>query len=193
MRPILRVEIIPAAEYQAARAWIRAKVIDQKRKRRVKLGEHMSALFENSASVRLQIQEMLFAENITGERAIQHELAVYNALVPGDRELSVTLFVEVPEREKRDRMLVELAGLEEHVAIEVDGRSYRFAGKRDSASPHRTSAVHYLKAKLSPEAVRAFASRKARAALVVDHPKRPVRTELTKDAIDELAEDFENS
>jgi hypothetical protein len=60
-------------------------------------------VFENRDSVLFQIQEMLRTERITQEKAILHELETYNALVPEDRELSATLFVEYQERDKRRR------------------------------------------------------------------------------------------
>jgi hypothetical protein len=190
MRPILRVEIIPPAEYETARAAFRTHIIEEKRRRRVRLGEHMSCVFENRDSVHLQIQEMLRTEAISAESAIEHEIATYNELVPRAGELSLTLFIEITEKDRRDRMLVELAGLEEHVVIEVDGKGFRAAGKREGASPDRTTAVHYLKARLSPEAIAALVGKKAKVAIVIDHPKHPVRAELASVTIEKLAEDL---
>ena len=103
-------------------------------------------LFENHDSVLLQIQEMLRTERITSESAIAHEIETYNDLIAGPDQLSFTLFVEIPERETRERMLTELAGLETAVAIEVDGE--RFAATQDLPEAHlptRTTAVHYFK------------------------------------------------
>jgi hypothetical protein len=193
MRPILRVEIIPVAEYQTARAAFRARVIADKKKRRVRLGEHLSALFENRDTVHLQIQEMILTESVAAESAIQHEIETYNELIPADGELSLTLYVEVPEKETRDRMLVELAGLEDHVALVVDGESYPARGKREGAVPDRTTAVHYLKIRLSPEAVTSIRSGEARVALVVDHPKQAIHSELSSETVSKLAEDLATS
>ena len=47
MRPIERSEILPIGDYEAIRPHFRARVIAEKQPRRVALGEHMSALFEN--------------------------------------------------------------------------------------------------------------------------------------------------
>src|SRR5215218_8057940 len=115
MRPIDRNEILPIGDYEQVRDRFRSRVIAEKRPRRVKLGDHISAVFENRDSVLLQIQEMLRTERISSEPAIKHEIETYNELIPGDNELSLTVFVEVPDRELRDRMLIELAGLERHV------------------------------------------------------------------------------
>ncbi|HEY4121992.1 MAG TPA: DUF3501 family protein [Byssovorax sp.] len=191
MRPILRVEVLPIAEYERVRPTFRGRIIESKKRRRFTLGDHMSGLFENRDSVHLQIQEMLRTESITNESAVNYEVDTYNELVPGSDELSLTLFVEVPEKEMRERMLVELAGLEERIFAEVDGARFPFRGKREGASDDRTTAVHYLKAKLSDDAARSLKQRRAKAAVVIDHPRYATRTDLSEDAHGALAEDLE--
>ena len=191
MVPIQRSEILPIGEYEAIRPHFRARVIEEKRPRRVKIGDHISAVFENRDSVLLQIQEMLRTERITSEAAILHEIETYNDLLPGERQLSVTLFVEIPEKEVRDRMLVELVGLEETIAIEIDGERFPIQGKRaDSYIEGRTTAVHYLKATLSPEATSRVAGEGAKVAIVVTHPKYDTRVDLGRATIAKLAEDL---
>ena len=65
MQPILRNEILPLGEYEMIRDRFRARVIEEKRPRRIQLGEHLSVVLENRDSVMLQIQEMLRTERIT--------------------------------------------------------------------------------------------------------------------------------
>lgn len=191
MRPIERSEILPLGEYEAVRSAFRARVIQEKKARRVALGQHLSAVFENRDSVMLQIQEMLRTERITSERGILHEIETYNELVPRDGELSFTLFVEIPDRELRDRMLQELAGLENSVRVEIDGAPFSAeAPRRDDSMPDRTTAVHYFKVALSPEAASALREKRARVALVVDHPRYAARTELGPATLAALADDL---
>jgi hypothetical protein len=190
MQPIVRSEILPLGEYEAVRPHFRARVIEAKKARRILLGGHLSAVFENRDSVLLQIQEMLRTERITSEAAIAHELETYNELVPGERQLSLTVFVEIPERELRDRMLVDLAGLEDAIALEVDGERFAVQGKRDEALSDRTTAVHYLKVTLSAEAAAKVRARAARVALAVDHPRYEARAELGPATVASLAEDL---
>ena len=191
MRPIERNEILPIGEYEAIRPHFRARIIEEKRPRRVKVGEHLSAVFENRDSVLLQIQEMLRTERITSEPAIAYEIETYNDLIPGEAELSLTLFVEIPERELRDRMLVELAGFEETIGLEVDGALFPVRGKRpDGYVEGRTTAIHYLKVRLSPEAIASIKAGKAKAEIVVEHPRHTVRAELGRATVAKLAEDL---
>lgn len=191
MQPIQRNEILPLGEYETLRPRFRARVIDEKKARRVQLGEHLSAVFENRDSVLLQIQEMLRTERITSESAIAHEIETYNDLVPGEGQLSITLFVEIPHKETRDRMLVELAGLEDTLRVEIDGRRFPATGPRPAGFvPDRTTAVHYLKATLDADARAAMASGKAKAALVVSHPKLTERADLGRATLAKLADDL---
>jgi hypothetical protein len=191
MRPIERSEILPIGDYEAIRPHFRARVIAEKAPRRIALGEHLSVLFENRDSALLQIQEMLRTERITGEAAILHELRTYNDLVPGPRQLSVTVFVQIPDKALRDRMLVELAGLEDSFSVVVDGERFPLRGpKPDGFVEGRTTAVHYLKAELSPAAVAAIARGDANAALLVEHPGLQARAALGRATLASLADDL---
>ena len=191
MRPIERSEILPIGEYETIRPHFRARVVAEKRPRRVALGEHLSALFENRDSVLLQIQEMLRTERITKESGIQHELTTYNDLIPGERQLSVTLFVQIPDKDLRDRLLVELAGLEDSFSVVVNEERFPLRGPRpDGFVEGRTTAVHYLKADLTPAAVAAIIRGAAQAALLVEHPGLQARAELGRASLASLAEDL---
>ncbi len=191
MLPIDRSEILPIGEYEKIREHFRARVMDEKRARRVHLGPHITAVFENRDTVMLQIQEMLRTERITAEPAILHEITTYNDLVPGARQVSMTFFVEIPDREQRDRMLVELAGLEDEVALEIAGIPYKFKGKREGAEPGRTTAVHYLKCDLTDDAVASLKQgASAGVALVVSHPKYSARVDLSPMTVQKLAEEL---
>jgi hypothetical protein len=190
MLPIDRSEILPLGEYEKIRDHFRSRVIEEKRGRRVHVGEHYTATFENRDTVMLQIQEMLRTERITQEKAILHEIETYNDLLPGDRQVSMTFFVEIADKPTRDRMLVELAGLEDSIHLEVEGVSYPFHGKREGAEPGRTTAVHYLKCDLPAEVLQRLRAGEARAALVVSHPRGAARTDLTPATLAKLADDL---
>ncbi len=190
MKKIERNEILPIGEYESIRERFRARVIQEKRARRAQVSDILSATFENRDTVLLQIQEMLRTERITSEDGIQHEIDTYNELVPGEGELSITLFVEILDKARRDEMLVALEGLEKHVWLDVDGERSPALGKRIGEVAGRTTAVHYLKFALGDRARSALAAHKARVALEVDHPKHAARVELGADAVRSLAGDL---
>jgi hypothetical protein len=191
MQTIQRNEILPLGDYEAIRPHFRARVIEEKRARRVRLDDQLAVSFENRDTVLLQIQEMLRTERITAEPAVAHEISTYNDLVPGPDQLSLILWVEIPEKPLRDRLLVELAGLEDSVRFEVDGKSFEVKGPRpDGFMEGRTTAVHYLKVQLSPEAAASVKSGKGTAAIVITHASHPLRVELGRATIARLAEDL---
>jgi hypothetical protein len=190
MKPIARDELLDLGAYERIRETFLKSVLARKRPRYVKLGPNMTALFENRDSVLLQIQEMLRTERITQEKAILHELETYNELVPGPRELSVTLFIEYEAREERERMLVALAGLEDKLVLRVG--SERLPCKPDprATDPQRTMAVHYLKFPLTDEALAALRSGSLPLVLEVAHPAYSARSELSPATLQSLRDDF---
>jgi hypothetical protein len=158
MKPIERGEVLGLAEYETIRERFRARVIEEKKRRRVALGPKATAVFENRDTVLLQIQEMLRTERITREGAIEHEIETYNQLVPRAAELSCTVMIEIPEKEERDAFLAAARGFEDHLVLVVSGERVRAKSHADPsrATDERTTAVHYLKFPLSPTAAAAL-------------------------------------
>ncbi len=157
MKPIERNEVLGLGEYESIRPRFRARVIEEKKRRRVAVGPEATCVFENRDTVLLQIQEMLRTERITRESGIAHEIETYNEQIPGESELSCTLMIaEIAERGPRDDKLRALRGVEKTVAIYVDGE--RFGARVDPKFllEDMASAVMFLKFPLSAAAVRAI-------------------------------------
>lgn len=198
MKPIERGEVLGMAAYEPIRDRFRARVIEEKKRRRTFLGPHASCVFENRDTVLLQIQEMLRTERISREAAILHEIETYNELIPNERELSATILVEIEDRVTRETFLAEARGLEKSFALVIAGD--RCGGKIEPSreEPDRTTAVHYVKFDLSAAAAAALhdvATKKRPAAdvpvsLVADHPKYPHETKFTPEFVANLAEDL---
>lgn len=87
MRPVKREEILDYITYTEKRSELQSSVLKQKEPRRIHLGEYLTFLFENTDTVRYQIQEMMKAEQIVKEEAIQHEIDTYNELLGSKGEL----------------------------------------------------------------------------------------------------------
>lgn len=198
MKPIERGEVLGLADYETIRERFRGRVIQEKKARRVPLGPKASCVFENRDTVLLQIQEMLRTERITREAGVLHEIATYNELIPGPRELSATILVEIPDKEERERFLVDAKGLEREFALVIAG--VRCRGKNDSRSefPDRTTAVHYVKFELDAQAERVLLDvleRKTRPdAIVVElvstHPAYTETVRLPEALVAGIAEDL---
>jgi hypothetical protein len=190
MKPVERSELLSLGAYEGIRDRFRARMLEQKRARYVAIGANMTALFENHDSALFQIQEMLRTERISQEKAILHELETYNELVPGDHELSATIFVEYPEREQRERMLRELSGLETSFFFEVRGERAELVPDRRGTDSTRTMAVHYVKFVLPEESERSLRAGEGPAVLGVEHPAYQARTELSPKTLLSLRDDF---
>jgi hypothetical protein len=197
MKPIERGEVLGLAEYEAIRDRFRARVIEEKKLRRVKLGPNASCVFENRDTVLLQIQEMLRTERITREAAVQHEIDTYNELIPNAHELSATILVEIEDKDTRETFLREAKGLEHSFSLVIDGA--RCPGKQDARSTdERTTAVHYVKfdlAEASERALRDVLAKKRKpdavsAELVCEHAKYQHRASLPVPLVASIAEDF---
>jgi len=189
MKRVERNELLGLAEYEEVREQFRKRIIADKRDLRFTPSDELSIVFENHDTVLFQIQEMLRTERITKEAAIQHEIETYNELIPEKDELSGTMFVEIADEKVRDRRLVELAGLEGAIGLEIDGERIRARSETRGVLPDRTTAVHYLKFPLGAKLAQKVREL-ARVMLVVDHPKLAVRTEIPPSMVRSLAEDL---
>jgi hypothetical protein len=189
MKPIELFEIAHIADYEIERPSLRPRMIALKDRRRVRVGDHLTFLFENRDTVRYQIQEMMRIERITDATAIRHEVDTYNELIPRRGELSASLLIEYDSPAERDVALRDLLGLERHVWLAVGGlppAQARFDTRQISTD--RISSVQYIKFPLTPEQRAAWP---AGARLAVDHPKYRAEQALTAAQLSELAQDFE--
>jgi hypothetical protein len=189
VKPVDRSELLDLGAYEAVREHFRARVVAVKEPRRIALGPNMTVLFENHDSVLFQIQEMLRTERITSEKAIAHELETYNELIPGDAELSATVFIEYPERDERERMLVALAGVEDDFYLVAGGERCAVVPDRRGTDPSRTMAVQYVKFSLTPAAIVALRAARAPVLLGVSHAAYTAEVELGSRTLASLSED----
>jgi Protein of unknown function (DUF3501) len=172
MKPVQRNEVMGIADYETIRDRFRSLVIEEKRPRRVIVGDKVSAVFENHDTVLLQIQEMLRTERISREAAIQHEIDTYNAHIPGKDEFFATVMIEIGDKDEREAFLANARGFERHVALVVDGERIPAKWEKGRELEDRASAVNYLRFSLSPKAAAHVREKKkdARLEMVIDHP-----------------------
>jgi hypothetical protein len=190
MKKIERSELLELGAYEQIRDRFRARVIAEKKRRRLEVGDHISVLFENRDTVLHQIQEMLRTERITAEAAIQHEIETYNQLIPSQGQLSATFFIEYTEAEERDRMLVELAGIESAIWFEAGGERAAIEGEKRGDRTDRTTAVHYTRIPLGQRALAALRDRRGPVKIGITHPKYTAEAVLSDDTLAALSEDL---
>ena len=118
---IKRENLLPLEVYARERSAFRAKIIEHKKNRSVRLGENLTLLFEDELTIRYQVQEMLRIEKIFEDDGIQGELDAYNPLVPDGSNWKATMLIEYPDADERKRMLARLKGVERQVWVQVQG------------------------------------------------------------------------
>lgn len=146
MRAVRRDEIMPLEAYERSREQIRATLIAAKERRRITVGGVLTFLFENTATIRYQVQEMVRAERMRGEPEILHELETYNEVLGGPGELGAVLLIELPEPAERDQKLRAWLGLIPCLYARLeDGTRVRPRFDPRQVGEDRLSSVQYLK------------------------------------------------
>jgi hypothetical protein len=178
-------------QYEKVRDGFRREIIAIKRHRRVAVGDRLSFLFENRATVLFQIQEMIRAERIVADDRIQEEIDVYSALLPAAGELSATMMIEIERKEAIKPELDRFMGIDsgEHVWLQV-GREHAVPGRFEEghSKEDKIAAVHFVRFALPADARQAFA--RGPAALVVEHGDYRARTPLAEETLRALREDL---
>jgi len=172
---------MPPEAYERSRSELRAAIIEAKERRRVTVGGALTFLFENTATIRYQVQEMVRAEKMTREPEILHELETYNEVLGGPGELGAVLLIELTDPAERDLKQREWVGLmPRHYAKLEDGTRVRPTFDPRQVGDDRLSSVQYLK----------FDVRGAvPVALGADLPALTVEGPLTEAQRDALGED----
>jgi hypothetical protein len=194
MEPLTASDILNLHEYELARPEFRLRVIDLKSRRRIPLGSLMTLVFENHDTIRFQIQEMARAERIVQPDKIQHEIDVYNELLPGPGQVAATLFIEITDQARLQSILDEFIGLDEpgHLVLRIGSTACPAIFAPGQSREDRISAVHYIRFAAGEEGRRAL-SAGAPAVLEVEHGGYRARQELSKEAVQELIADLTES
>src|SRR5947207_14795366 len=143
---IKRESLLSLEAYARERNAFRTRVLEHKKRRTVRLGDHLTLLFEDEVTIRYQVQEMLRIERIFEEAGIQGELDAYNPLVPDGTNWKATMLIEYPDVEERKRMLERLKGIEREVWVQVQGCTgvHAIADEDlERENEDQTSSVHF--------------------------------------------------
>jgi hypothetical protein len=177
--PLTLDDIADQRAYERERDTFRAEVIRVKRNRRISVGPVITLTFESRLTMRFQVQEMARAEKMLSDEQIQHELDVYNRLLPGVNELSATLFLELTTEDELRTWLPRLTGVERACELRIGSGPSALVVRSTPEEEHEanltrpetTSAVHYVRFHFTDRQVGAFATEPL--TLAVNHPHYP--------------------
>ncbi len=187
-----RQDLLSLEDYDQRRPEFRARVMEHKKNRVVRLGDHAGLYFEDRLTMHYQVQEMLRAERIFDPAGIAEELDAYNPLIPDGDNLKATFMVEYDDVEERRRALAELVGIEDKVWMQVAGfeRIWAIADEDlERDTEEKTSSVHFLRLQFAPDMIKALKDGAALSAGIdhdhytaaLDPLPGPIRDELVAD------------
>lgn len=189
---ITRADIMPMEEYGKIRDDRRRSISAMKRARRVAVGPDTTFYFENYDTMLHQVHEMLYVEQ-GGDAQIEDELSAYNPLIPRGDALVATFMIEVDNPVRRAKVLRELAGVEEHIAMIIGEERVAAVADDDAertTADGKTSSVHFLRFPFTPAQIEAFRTERARVILAVEHPNYTHMAVLADETRRALAADF---
>jgi len=182
MKRVTRQEILDYVTYEEQRDEFRNKIMKIKELRRINVAGVLSFLFENTDTVRYQIQEMMRVERIVKETDIQYEINTYNELLGDSGELGCTLLIEIDDPDEREKKLTQWLDLPKHLYLSMEDESrIRASFDERQIGDTRLSSVQYIKFNTGGKTPVAIGS---------DLPMFKAETELTADQKKALSEDL---
>ena len=196
-RALTLADISDLRAYERERIAEREHIVAVKALRRIHIGTIMSMVFENRDTMRFQVQEMARAEKMATDDQIQHELDVYNKLIPRPGELSVTMFIECTTDDQMKYWFPRLVGVERELELRIgapgpDQVVVRCTPEEDHEAQLTrediTSAVHYVRFEVGSRHAHAFAAGPVE--LACTHPSYLESTQLSPAVRATLVEDL---
>ena len=193
MPHLTRSDLWSLEQYSEQRESFRAEVLAHKKNRRLSLGENARIYFEDTVTIRYQIQEMLRIEKIFEVAGIEEELAAYNPLMPDGTNWKATFMIEFGDPAERAQRLREMRGIENCINIEIEGQGVvQVIADEDleRETEEKTSAVHFMRFELSNEQIAALKDG-AKLFASVEHAAYPIaRFEVAPTTRDALVRDL---
>lgn len=152
MSKLSRADLWSLEEYAERRPTFRTQVMTHKKSRQLPLGDHTRLYFEDTLTIRYQIQEMLRIEKVFEASGIEEELEAYNPLIPDGDNWKATFMIEYDDPVERAKQLAAMKGIEDKVWLQVEGFEpvYAIADEDlERENEQKTSSVHFLRFQLS--------------------------------------------
>ncbi len=146
MPEVIRQELIDYITYSEKREDLRPKIIAEKDRRRIHVGNYLTFLFENHDTIWYQIQEMMRAEQMVKEADIVHEIDTYNEIVTANGSLGCSLLIEIDDVEERQKKLSQWLKLPENIFVQLEsGEKIKAEYDKRQIGRDRLSSVQYLR------------------------------------------------
>ena len=187
-------DLLNIIDYEKQRDNYRKELISYKKNRRFKLGPNILITFENTKTMKFQIQEMMRAERMVHDSQIEEEIDVYNPLIPTGNELSATLFIEITDPQKIRPVLDSFIVLTEGVNVyfELNGEKVAAVFEAGREKEDNISSVHYIRFPFTSAQKNKFANDSNAISINIDYNSYTHSIELSQEMIESLSNDFSN-
>ena len=185
-------DIIPVEAFEARRKELQAELRAHKKHRRVDVGPFCSFYFESYFTMWWQVQEMLRVER-GGDAQLADEITAYAPLIPGGRNLTATMMIEIEDPVRRHRELSTLGGIEETVALVIGGETAKGVADDDvdrTTADGKASSVHFFSFPLNEALAAALKKGGAEVQLRIGHRNYNHIAILSPDQVASLAGDL---
>lgn len=192
-KTLTKNDILTLEEYLPVRDQLRRDIVQVKKPRRIEIGPDATFYFENYATMKQQIQEMLYIEK-GGDEQLIDELEAYNPMIPQGNELTATLMFEINDEVRRGKVLRSLTDVELTAYIEVDGEKVFAEPEQEverTAAYGKTSSVHFLHFRFPDALIAKFGADDTRVILGIGHENYPHMSALSAETKASLAADFD--
>ena len=136
---------------------------------------------------------MLHSEDLEDPQEIDEYIDIYSGMLPGENELSATLFIELDNQAKLSELLVKLKGIEHHLSLVVGGETIQAVFEEVHDDREFTTSVHYLKFPLTQTAKNLLLNESAdslNVTLQLNHPSLTAKVSLSPNCIKSLQKDL---
>jgi hypothetical protein len=188
MQKITEGEIIPPEKFSKILTEERKKIIAVKRHRRI-ASKTFSYLFENRDTVLNQINEMILIENVHDAKEKDHILKTYNELIPGDKEFSVSMFIEISDEKKLLKEMPRLTGIENNVYLVFADTELKGIPEEGRSTATLESTLQYLKFKFDEKKAESFKKTK-NAFVVTRHSIYKESAEINEELLSDLKKEL---
>lgn len=196
MQPLTLDDLLPLDEYAGQRTELFASLCRYlDRYRRIRLGPRLTLRFENRQTLWFHVHELLRVARLTEPALVQHELDLYNRLLPGRDQLQAALVLDTTGVEAPREELAFWQSLQgDDLRLRLGGHS--FPSRLVTCRPEDRcfGTAHWVQLTLDSGARRLLADSRQPAAFEVTHASyRHESPPLSDDVRQSLLEDLELS
>lgn len=193
MKKLERTDLMSLEAYAEQRKDFRAKVIQHKKPRQIRIGENATLYFEDRLTMQYQVQEMLRIEKIFEAEGINEELEAYNPLIPDGQNWKATFMLEFPNEQERKEHLAKLLGVEKVTWVQVGDydKVYPISNEDlERETDEKTSSVHFMRFELGTEMIQAVKAGVS-IRMGIDHAEYQQQVSLTLESQQALVADLD--